>query len=180
MNIERGLFFDGGFIRPLGIEDVYDGYIVGLNDSVVNRYLEVRHEYQSEQSVARFVENNQKSADAVLFGIWLKDQDHHCGTVRLHEISLTEKSAYIGICIFDKKSWGQGLGTKSISTVTKWALDGLGLLKIEAGAYADNIASQKAFLNAGYEWTHDIQGKYIFESKPVTVKIFAARSQSNL
>jgi RimJ/RimL family protein N-acetyltransferase len=72
--------------------------------------------------------------------------------------------------------WGKKLGSKAIEAVTRWALDKLKLRWIEAGAYSENIASQKAFLAAGYEWIYDIPDKYIFEEKPSTVKVYAARN----
>ena len=47
---------------------------------------------------------------------------------------------------------------------------------VEAGIYAENIASEKAFLSAGYKWIYDIPDKYLFEGSPTKVKIFAARN----
>ena len=46
---------------------------------------------------------------------------------------------------------------------------------LEAGVYVENIASQKTFLAAGYEWIYDIPGKYILEGKPTTLKVYVAR-----
>ncbi len=167
------LEFNGGNIRPLKPNDVHDGYIKGLNDRQVNRYLEVRHVIQTEQSVIKFVRDNQKAKDAVLFGIWLNGHQYHCGTIRLHHIEYSKRKAHIGLCIFEKSTWGSGLGSQAIQSVTKWAMNDLEFCWIEAGIYEVNIASQKAFLKAGYEWIADIKGKYTLDGNPIITKIYA-------
>jgi len=175
MNPEIVLAFSGGNLQPLKSEDVHHGYIAGLNDNQVNRYLEVRHTVQTEQSVLKFVRDNQQAKNDVLFGIWRDGEQYHCGTVRLHGLDDLKRSAHIGLCIFDKSTWGHGLGSKAIACVTKWAIDDLDLRWIEAGIYEENIASQKAFLTAGYEWIADIPGKYILDGNPAVIKIYANR-----
>lgn len=178
MSPEVVLSIDGGYLRPLKTEDVHLGYILGLNDTEVNRYLEVRHTVQTEHSVVKFVQDNQQANDAVLFGIWRDGDMFHCGTLRLHGIAQTTGSAHIGVCIFDKSAWGQRIGTKAIASATKWAISQLNVGEIEAGAYAENVASQKAFLGAGYEWRCDIPGKFVYEGNPTVVKIYVARKSA--
>lgn len=178
MTPESVLRFPGGYLRPMSVADVYDGYVYGLNDPEVNRYLNgVKHARQTVQSVLDFVEHNASAPNAVLWGIWLDAAEHPCGTVRLHGIEHHHGTAHIGVCIFDKAAWGRHLGSKAIAAVTRWSLDDLHLRWVEAGAYASNIASQKAFLAAGYEWVFDIPGKYVLEGEPTIVKVFAARPQ---
>lgn len=177
MSPEVVLEFEGGYLRPLKPEDVHPGYVSGLNDPEVNRYLDgVKHAMQTEQSVVDFIEYNQQSANGLLFGIWQENIDHHCGTIRLHGIEHYHKTAHIGVCLFDKSAWGKRLGSKAVMAVTRWAFDTLGLRWVEAGAYLENVASQKAFLAAGYEWIYDIPDKYILEGKPTRVKVYAARN----
>ena len=175
MNPEIILAFSGGSLRALKSEDIHQGYIAGLNDNQVNRYLEVRHSVQTEQSVLKFIQDNQQARNDVLFGIWRDGQQYHCGTIRLHSAEDLKRSAHIGLCIFDKSAWGHGLGSKAIACVTKWAINDLDLRWIEAGIYEENIASQKAFLSAGYEWIADIPQKYILDGNPAVIKIYAKR-----
>lgn len=176
MNLELILHFTGGYLRPLMVEDIHEKYISGLNDPEVNRYLEVRHEHQSEQSVARFIQSNQQASDAVLFGIWFRDQNHHCGTLRLHGINATKEFARIGICIFNKQAWGKRLGTNAIFTATNWAFEGLGINCIEARAYYENVASQRAFLSSGYRWVQDIEVQVNLQDKRIVKSYLAQRN----
>lgn len=171
------LEFEGGYLRPLRPVDVHPGYVSGLNDPEVNRYLDgVKHTRQTTQSVLDFVVANEAAANSVLWGIWQTNSARHCGTVRIHGIEHSHRTAHIGVCLFDKSVWGKGLGSRAVGTVTRWALDTLNLRWIEAGAYSDNIASQKTFLAVGYEWVYDIPDKYILEGVPTRVKVYAARN----
>jgi len=177
MNPELVLEFKGGYLRPLQLEDVHSGYVTGLNDPEVNHFLDgVKCMTQTEQSVLDFVQYNLQSPGCLLFGVWQDGDEYHCGTVRLHGIEYHHKTAHIGACLFDKMAWGKNLGSKAIAAVTCWALDVLELRWIEAGAYAENIASQKAFQAAGYEWIYDVPDKYILEGQPARVKVYAARN----
>ncbi len=172
---EITLTFNGGYIRALKTGDVHADYVSGLNDQQVNRYLEVRHVVQTEESVINFVQHNQQAKNEVLFGIWRDEKNLHCGTLRLHGIEYTTGKAHIGVCIFDKNAWGYRLGSQAITLVTKWAIDHLNLQWIEAGIYRENIASQKAFLSAGYDWVSDVSGKYSLDGNPTVIKIYAKR-----
>jgi RimJ/RimL family protein N-acetyltransferase len=175
MNPELVLKFDGGFLRTLKPEDVFDGYVAGLNDPDVNRFLELRHSKQTLESVVQFVTNDQQSPCSVLWGIWGDGHPDYVGTVRIHGVEYRHRTAHIGVCLFDKRVWGRGLGRRAIAAATSWALDELGMRWIEAGVYADNLSSRNAFLSAGYSWVYDIPHKYLLDDKPTTVNIFAAR-----
>lgn len=173
------LNFDGGFLRALKPSDVHNEYIDGLNDPAVNFFLDsVKCKSQTYESVRNFVSQDCASSDSILWGIWLEDSKNHIGTVRIHSINTRHKTACIGVCLFDQGSWGKGVGGKSIKSVTNWAIRTLDLRWVEAGIYIDNVASQKAFMFAGYEWIFDIPKKYIHNGRPVDVKIFVAKGSS--
>lgn len=175
MSPDVTLRFEGGYVRPLEISDIHDGYVNGLNNPDVNKYLDgVKRAHQTYQSVLDFVVANNKSSSSVLWGIWEEGSENFCGTVRLHGVEFQHRTAHIGICLFDQSIWGKGLGKKAISIVTKWALNDLNLRWIEAGAYQENVASQRTFLSAGYYWKYDINGKYILDGKSAVVKVFVA------
>ncbi len=177
MSPDVTLQIDGGFLRPLVEEDIHQGYVDGLNDSQVNRYLDgVKASVQTVRSVFDFVTADRLSSSSVLWGIWTLGKSSHVGTVRLHSIEHRHGTAHIGICLFDKNCWGRGLGAAAIGAATHWAVATLNLRWIEAGAYEANLASQRAFLSAGYVWAFDIPGKYLLEGVPTTVKVYSARA----
>jgi RimJ/RimL family protein N-acetyltransferase len=179
IQLDTLLEFNGGFLRPLKTTDVHAGYVEGLNDPKVNRYLVgVRQSVQSAESVVQFVYQNIQSPDALLFGIWQSGEERHCGTIRLHSIERIHHSAHIGVCLFDRRVWGKGLAGRAVNILTRWALETLSLRWIEAGMYADNRASEKTFQAAGYEWVYDVHDKYLFEGRAAAARIYAARNSA--
>ncbi len=169
--------FDGGELRVLQPENVHAGYIAGLNDPEINRFLvNVRRNVQTKESVLQFVQKNLDDPFAILLGIWETGSGKHSGTIRIYNVEDTHSTAHIGICIFERASWGKHLGSRALKTATQWALTELHLRWIEAGIYADNVASQHAFDAAGYDWICDYPDKYLYESRPAVVRIYAARN----
>jgi RimJ/RimL family protein N-acetyltransferase len=175
MILDHQLKFDGGWMRQLNADDVHSGYVQGLNDPDVNSYLEVKRYTQTSKSVIDFVNSNRDSSNAVLFGVWQEGREFHSGTVRLHGIDTDHRIANIGVCLFDKATWGKKIGSKAIASATGLALDYLKIRWVEACVLEENLASQKAFIAAGYDWIYDIPGKYLREGKPTVVKVYAAR-----
>ena len=53
----------GGFLRCMVETDVHQAYVDGLNDPIVNRFMEVRHSAQTLQTVRSFIIEN------CLFGV---------------------------------------------------------------------------------------------------------------
>lgn len=176
---EVSLATDRGFLRPLAPTDVHQAYIDGLNDPEVNRFLEVRREWQTRESVASFVSSNNQSSDSVLFGIFDHDNPSHIGTVRLYDINHSPRHCFIGICVFDKSMWGFGIGSDVIKSVTCWAFLVLDLYRIEAHAYLDNLGSIRTFERAGYRRVSDVYKSLSYEVAPLKhAVLFAERSTS--
>lgn len=92
----------------------------------------------------------------ILWGFWYSDysQERLVGTVRLYGIYNAEPCCHIGICLFESTVWGKGLGSCVIRRVTEWAFHNLDLHTVRAGAYEENVGSQKAFQSAGYKFSH--------------------------
>lgn len=177
MTPDLTLTIENGFLRPLNLDDAHQGYVDGMNDPAVNRYLDsVKCSMQTMATVRDFIANDRVSTSSVLWGIWMDESVNHIGTVRLHGIEHRHGTAHIGVCLFDRQAWGRKIGSMAIGAVTRWAISDLGLRWIEAGAYEANLASQKAFMAAGYSWVFDIPGKYLLDGQPTIVKVYAARA----
>jgi RimJ/RimL family protein N-acetyltransferase len=175
------LSFDGGYLKPLKISDIHEEYIEGLNDVTVNYFLDsVKSNRQTYDSVSKYISLHNTSSDSILWGVWLEHSKNHVGTVCIHGIDSRHKTACIGICLFNQDSWGKGVGGKSIKSATTWVISALGLRWVEAGILSNNVASQKAFISAGYEWIYDVLQKYIHDGQPADVKIYVAKDINNM
>lgn len=138
------------YLRSLGLEDVTETYVGWLNDPLVNRYLETRHRTQDFDAVRKFVERVNAKPDEHLFGIFLNGTDRHVGNIKVGPIKENHSVADISLFIGARDCWGKGIATEAIGLISRFAIHELGILKLNAVAYAENEGSIRAFLKAGF------------------------------
>lgn len=137
-------------IRLLSPEDVSQDYIDWMKDDEVVRFLESRWNVYTLEELREYVRITNESQNDFLFGILLKDTGKHIGNIKVGGINRIHRFGDIGLLIGDKSMWGKGCGKEAIELATTYAFMELGLNKLVAGIYANNIGSHKAFLKAGY------------------------------
>lgn len=137
-------------LRALDPDDLSPLYCEWLNDPEVNRYLEVRFQPQSAESVQTFVRAANDSADTALFGIFLRNGQRHIGNIKLGPIEPNHARADIGLVLGDRTQWGNGFASEAIEAVAVYAFVTLRLNKVTAGCYVANEGSLRAFLKTGF------------------------------
>ena len=136
--------------RTLGVEDVSDRYLAWLNDPETNQFMETRFEPQTRESCTQFVLDKERDAFSHLFGIFIKDSLEHIGNIKLGFINPHHQTGQLSLFIGEKAYWRAGYATESIRRITEWGFDVLGLERIDAGCYDNNVGSLRAFLKVGY------------------------------
>lgn len=102
--------------------------------------------------------NNQNE---IMFIIDDKYQQIPIGTISITNINWDNSTGHIGrIMIGNFKVRGKGIGKESIESVSNFAFITLGLKKLYAEIYKDNISSIQSFKKAGYK----IIKEYILEN----------------
>ncbi len=137
-------------LRKLTVEDISIEYVSWLNDEEVNRYLETRHIKQTLETCKVFVDACNKDISSHLFGIFLKANNEHIGNIKIGFINTIYRRGELSLLIGSKKYWGKGYGTEAVMALSKYCIEDLGLEKIEAGCYEDNLGSLRIFLKAGF------------------------------
>ena len=137
-------------LRPLQAADVTTAYVGWLNDPEVVRYLETRHAPQTLQTVAAYVERTAGRPEEPFLAILLRDDDRHIGNIKLGPVHPIHRVGDVSLVIGDRSAWGRGYATEAISALAQHAFENLGVLKLAAGLYAENVASERAFLKAGF------------------------------
>lgn len=136
-------------LRMVELSDCNQNYLDWLNDKEVNQYLETRWSEQSIDSIKDFVNSIRESSHSYLFAIIFNNK--HIGNIKIGPIHPIYKHADISYFIGDKSSWGKGNAAEAISLVVKFAFEVLNLNKLQAGAFEQNIGSQKALLKSGFK-----------------------------
>lgn len=137
-------------LRELTPGEVSDRYVAWLNDPQVNRYLESRFVCHTAESVRSFVAATADDDASRLFGMFL-DGTRHIGNIKIGPINTQHRSADVGLIIGERSEWGRGYATEAIAQATRHGFDVLGLRKLNAGCYAGNVGSARAFEKAGWE-----------------------------
>ena len=138
------------FLRALEDADVGDVYLRWMRDPQVVQYLESRDHIQTLETLREFVRNMNTSHRDHLFGIFLGQSGEHIGNIKIGSVREPHRSADLGLIVGRRSAWGKGYGTEAIALATRYAFEQLGLNKLWAGMYAENLGSYHAFIKAGY------------------------------
>ncbi|WP_223694636.1 GNAT family N-acetyltransferase [Leifsonia poae] len=131
-------------------DDATEAYRGWLADPEVSRYLESRFAEPTIESTRAFITAMRESSHSYLFGLFVRETGLHCGNIKLGPVDTRYATGTIGLMIGDKGSWGQGFASEAIGAITRWAFGSLRLEKLNAGAYASNIGSVRAFHKNGF------------------------------
>lgn len=142
---------DGDLVcRNISISDVNETYVNWLNDKNVNMFLETRWSVQNIDKIKEFVSDTIKSTHSILFAITMGKDRIHIGNIKIGPINEYYHHADISYFIGEKKFWGQGIAARAIKLVSTYAFHELGLHKIKAGVFDENIGSVKALQKSGF------------------------------
>jgi len=155
------------YLRKVRPEDVNEDYHGWMNNPEVNRYMETRFTSQTMDEIRSYVAKMADKADEIFLAICLKDGDRHIGNIKLGPINKFHHFAYISLFIGEKSYWGKGIATEAISLVKDFAFEKLGLHRLMAGCYADNVSSARAFEKAGFQREGLEKEKWLCEGKYV-------------
>lgn len=157
-------------LKVLTPKDVSDKYVNWFNDYEVVRYTEQKFVQHNKKGVIDFVKDKLNSNIDLLFGIFFDTR--HIGNIKLGPIDFNHKVSDISFVIGDKEMWGKGVMTQVIDFVVGLAFNDVGLDKITAGAYANNVGSIKTLKRNGFI----VEGRRIkqtlFEGERIDAVIF--------
>lgn len=137
-------------LRTLKESDALGNYKSWVDNKIINRYLELRHDIPNINALKAFIYKMNQSSEHLLLGIFL-DEHIHIGNIKLGPIDWRNQRGIIGIMIGEHAQWGKGYAAEAIESLSNYAFNDLGLNSLRAGCYAENTASYKAFIKAGYK-----------------------------
>lgn len=138
------------YLAPLLENDISVEYINWMNDPEIMKYTESGGKNYCISDLQAYVLDMNNSPNNVLMGVFLKSSNVHIGNIKIGNVSETHKYADVGFIIGNKQYWGKGYATQAIQEMLKLASEKLGLYKVFAGVYANNIGSIKALKKSGF------------------------------
>ncbi|NOH63204.1 GNAT family protein [Vibrio sp. RE88] len=144
------LELDNYYLRSLDIADSETFYRWSLDREVTLYSLSSYAYPQSKSDIEQWLSKINSSSKSVTFGICSKANDQLIGYAGISDISVLNRSGEFFILIGEKEFWGRGVGTQVTRVVTDYAIQTLGLHRVQLTASALNIGAVKAYENAGY------------------------------
>ena len=142
-------------IREFTVEHAKnEAYIGWLNDSEVTQYLG-RDDMQNvkEEDTLNYYSDLKLNNLVNFYALYDIQSSSFIGTCKIQLLSasgIKEGLCDIGIMIGNKLFWGMGYGSEAINVISQKCFNELGIRKITAGCYANNVAMVKAFLKNGF------------------------------
>ena len=137
-------------LRALEHSDLNATYLGWLNDPEVNRYLETRFLPQTLEALQSYWQAHRDDPTSPWFAICLAADGRHIGNIKLGPIQWLHRRADLSLFIGERSCWGQGYASEAIALVRDWAFRELDLQKLNAGIYAGNSGSRRAFEKCGF------------------------------
>jgi ribosomal-protein-alanine N-acetyltransferase len=148
---KKGLVLKQGnslYLLLLRPTDVSQEYVDWLNNPEINKFTEQRFVKHDLRSVQSFVEEKLYDEAQYLFGIFYFGK--HIGNVKIGPINSRHLIASVSYFIGARENWGNGVATRAVSRVVKFAFEDLMLEKITAGIYEPNIGSRRVLEKCGF------------------------------
>ena len=138
-------------LRPLGVGDVSDAYVGWMNDETTNRYMETRWRRHTRADVEAFVADKAASHVEHLYGVFLNEDGRHIGNLKIGPVDANHGRGDLSYFIGDASARGKGLATEAVGLGVRIGFEQLGLAKLTAGVYAENVESGRVLEKNGFE-----------------------------
>ena len=138
------------YLKQFETDNINEIYLSALNNNDVVGLTEARHKTWNRKNVEEYIKDTNESDNATLIGIFLRNNNKPIGNIRLFNIHYIHKRAELGIMLYDKSQWGYGYGSEALKAVCDFAFNKIGLHRIVADYYNENIPSSKIFEKAGF------------------------------
>jgi len=124
-----------------------------MNDMEVRRYLLsiVPYSQEEETQWIRRTWEERRAGTGYVFGIELNTSKQLIGVCSLDKVSTIHRGAELGIAIFSKLHWGQGLGTEAMHLLVGYGFSLLNLHRISLTCFDENLRAQHAYAKVGFQ-----------------------------
>ena len=156
-------------LRALEPADLNATYLSWLNDPAVNRYLETRFLPQTMEALQSYWQDHRDDPASPWFAICLQADERHIGNIKLGPIQWLHRRADLSLFIGDRTCWGKGYASEAIAAVRDWAFAELDLQKLNAGIYAGNLGSRRAFEKCGFSLEGTLRAEVVSRGERLDV-----------
>lgn len=137
------------YLRPITIEDTED-IIRWRNSDSVRPYF-IYQELFTREGHLNWLRTMIDSGKGYQFIVCRKEDDKPIGSTYLRDYDPKSRKAEYGVFLGEVSERGKGIGKEILGLTLKFAFEELGLHKVFARAFAENLPSVNSFLSCGFE-----------------------------
>ena len=142
-----------------------DNFMSWFRDEELMQYYTNSKKVITKEVLLKSIEDGEKNGNNFTYGIFFKENDQCIGTIKIGPINLVHKISDLVVLIGDKNYHGKGLAVEAIRLGNQLAFEKHDIRKLFGGMYASNIASIKAYTNAGWVIEGKLHGHYLVNNK---------------
>jgi len=155
-------------IEPFTEKRLTREYVNWLNDPVVVRYSERRHDFHTIESCRQYMKSFEDSPN-YFWAIIAKDLAlSHLGNINAY-VDPNNSIADLGILVGKKNAWGKGYATETWRAVCRWMFENCNIRKVTAGCLSTNHAMLQLMRRAGMVEDGRRRKHYIWEGQEVDI-----------
>ncbi len=141
------------FLRRFEVKDIEDAFYNWCKDEEVTKYLSWPPHSNTEvtKNIIESWINNYESLEYYNWAIELKETSRAIGSIGVVDLSNQHRRCEIGYCI-GKEFWGKGIMTEALKAVISFAVEEIGIVRVQAMHNSQNVASGKVMLKAGMKY----------------------------
>lgn len=129
---------------------------------------------RSEAELHRKVAATAGPLPATEYSFVLLDEDGQLvGECSIHAIDWRSRVAQVGICVWNPSNRRRGYGSAGVQFATVWAIEDLGLERLEAWIVEGNDGSVELFTRLGYVHEASLSSRYVHAGSRHSVRILA-------
>lgn len=139
-------------------------YLNWMRDSITNEYIEGARVDFSLEEIYLYIEEKNKSEQALLLGIFTDLENIHIGNIKYEPIDFKEETAWIGILIGESRYRGKGHSAEILIETMKKIREKYGVKRFLLGVDTNNKIAHQAYRNIGFTAVgHHDKGGLIME-----------------
>ena len=158
-------------IRILEKSDYSQSYLNWFSDPDIVKFSENRKKVFSKESQIEYIKSFENKKTKFLYGIFFKNI--HIGNIEINPINYKFKHANISYIIGEKKFWGKGIATYSITYISQIAKNQFKLKKLYAGCASENIPSIKVLKKNGFVLVSSKKDYFFYDEKYMSLLKFS-------
>ena len=155
------------YLKKIDISEIDETFMSWFSDENLMKYYTNSKKEITKENIVNHILEGEYNKTSYTYGIYEILSDKCIGTIKIGPINNAHKISDLVALIGDKNYHNRGMATEAIKLGNEIAFNIHGIRKLFGGMYENNIASIKAYVNAGWIIEGKLRGHYFENGIPI-------------